>query len=269
MASPSTAASSDAPVADVDSKPAERFLIGVLLGLFAILCICGIFLVRPVVLRVIRNLRNQQDAVEQIIQQRRRRARKPKLLEVYVDPRAQTDAAYWHSQQPFGLSVDYTEPDPPQYAKDEARTGSRTDSTLPESNGVCKGDDLNTPRSEDSSSPSDEQPSPPCPRPEPSSPPPLEQLDTIAQICVFVAMPSPSRSVRYQFPPTSPSPHPTAHSSQNSPRSTPSHLELDKIRDRGDTPCSASTLEDDRLIVPPPLPCLALGIGSSPLTLYQ
>ncbi|KAG8826864.1 hypothetical protein FRC19_006983 [Serendipita sp. 401] len=73
----------------IDSKPAERFLIGVLLGLFTILAICFVFLIRPLVLRTWRRLRNQQAVVDQIIDGQRKvlRMRKPRLFEIWIDPR--------------------------------------------------------------------------------------------------------------------------------------------------------------------------------------
>jgi hypothetical protein len=68
------------------AKPAQRFLIGVLLALFVILGVCFIFFLKPYAENGLRRLRNQQEAVEVCIQKRRRR-RRPRLHEIWIDLR--------------------------------------------------------------------------------------------------------------------------------------------------------------------------------------
>ncbi|KAG8808427.1 hypothetical protein FRC17_003958, partial [Serendipita sp. 399] len=95
-----------ASATEINSKPAERFLIGVLLGLFTILAICLLFLIRPFVLRSWRRFRNQQAAVEQIIISQRKviRMRRPRLFEIWVDSQ-QFDGSE-ESDPLFGTSAD-------------------------------------------------------------------------------------------------------------------------------------------------------------------
>jgi hypothetical protein len=81
---------SNSAIDSVADKPAERFLVGVSLALFGLLMICLIFLVRPMILNAIRRLRSQQQAVDVIIQRKRRR-RKPQLHEIWVDRTLQED----------------------------------------------------------------------------------------------------------------------------------------------------------------------------------
>jgi hypothetical protein len=69
---------------NTSTKPDERFLIYVVLAILLILCISIIFLVRAYILTAILRLRNQRAALRVIIHKKKRR-RKPRLFEVWVD----------------------------------------------------------------------------------------------------------------------------------------------------------------------------------------
>lgn len=68
-------------------EPTSRFLLGILGTLFALLVICTVVLTKPYFIRVVRRLetaRQQRVVVDRTIE-KRRLARKPKLLECWID----------------------------------------------------------------------------------------------------------------------------------------------------------------------------------------
>lgn len=72
------------------TKPDEQFLIYVVLAILFILGVSLVFLVRSYTLTAIRRLRNQRATLQVMIPKRKRR-RKPRLFEVWVDWTAADD----------------------------------------------------------------------------------------------------------------------------------------------------------------------------------
>jgi hypothetical protein len=79
----------------------------------------------------------------------------------------------------------------------------------------------------------------------------LEPVDATARICVFISLPSPSRSTRFRLPTSSPPNHPSEMRTDDSYLAT---LRSSKV---------------DAPPVPTPPSCLALGVAHSPLIVYQ
>lgn len=95
QATNSTAVSTDSSrgIDPAGAKPAERFLIGILIALFVLLGLSAVFLLRRVVLSTMQRLRSQRSAVSGIIQQRRR-TRRPRLYELWTE---RTQERLYHS----------------------------------------------------------------------------------------------------------------------------------------------------------------------------
>jgi hypothetical protein len=78
----------------------------------------------------------------------------------------------------------------------------------------------------------------------------LEPVDATARICVFISLPSPSRSTRYQLPKTSSPNHPSEIRTDDPYLTTPHSSEVEAP-------------------VPTLPSCLALGVAHSPIIVYQ
>ncbi|KAG8837804.1 hypothetical protein FRC18_007842 [Serendipita sp. 400] len=258
----------------IDSKPAERFLIGVLLGLFTILAICFVFLIRPLVLRTWRRLRNQQAVVDQIIDGQRKvlRMRKPRLFEIWIDPRrliapeglesifrSPMEAQKWDSQKPFNVVLEY-----PQESL-VAPAHAEYTMVQPRCNTTSIHPNLSHYKTESSSSPPPDvvlsNAASPNESLDPQRYPQIEPLDATTRICVLIAMPSPKPT--YSRSPSDPSLSPSTIGDQSTISSSRNHRCVGN-EDHHIPFCSSNEQERNH-VVPP----LAIGVSFSPLTLYD
>ncbi|KIM30997.1 hypothetical protein M408DRAFT_327903 [Serendipita vermifera MAFF 305830] len=234
------------------AKPAERFLIGVLIALFIILGLCAIFLMRRVVLYTAQRLRRQQSAVNGIINQKRRR-RRPRFFDLWIKGTSERQDNFlnaqdtWESIQPLAMTIEY--PDTPSTNNEETKVEPRNvQHALVVDSSLCQPGQAHC-QAERGSIPIDD------PSPSHDECTDLRRLsdsmEATARIRVLIALPNQSRSI---YHPSIPSSSPPQHTSGS----------------WTDQPYLIATCSCDVEATPvPKTPSIALGVVPSPLIMYQ